>query len=77
MAEPLALLWLVASSPEVQIDPAALELELVHLALAVVLAARLEREQFGISRQLLQFSQQFSYRHASLLCQAQRLDFCP
>jgi hypothetical protein len=29
------------------------------------LAAGLEREQFGISRELLQFGQQFSYRHAS------------
>jgi len=56
--------WIVASSPEVQIDPAALELELVDLALAVVLAAGLEREQFGISRELLQLGQQFSYRHA-------------
>jgi hypothetical protein len=38
----------------VQVDPAALELELVDLALAVMLAAGLERDQFGISRQLLQ-----------------------
>jgi hypothetical protein len=33
---------LVASGPQVQVDPAALELELVDLALAVVLAAGLE-----------------------------------
>jgi hypothetical protein len=56
--------WLVASSPEVQVDTAALELELVNLTFAVVLAAGLEGEQFGISRELLQLSQQFSYRHA-------------
>ena len=30
--------WLVASGPQVRVDPAALELELVDLALAVVLA---------------------------------------
>jgi hypothetical protein len=48
----------------VQVNPAALELEFVELALAVVLAAGLEREQFGISRELLQLGQQFSYRHA-------------
>jgi hypothetical protein len=55
----------------VQVDRAALELELVDLALTVIMAAGLEREQFGISRELLQLGQQFSYRHASLLCQAQ------
>jgi hypothetical protein len=60
----LSARWLVASSPEVQVDPATLELELVDLPLAVVLAAGLEREQFGISRELLQLGQQFSYRHA-------------
>ncbi len=32
-----------------QVDPAALELELVDLALAVILAAGLEREQFTIA----------------------------
>jgi hypothetical protein len=56
--------WLVASGPQVQVDPTALKLELVDLALAVILAAGLEREQFGISRELLQLGQQFSYRHA-------------
>ena len=60
----LAPRWLVASGPKVQVDPAALELELVDLAFAVVLAAGLEREQFGISRELLQLGQQFSHRHA-------------
>jgi hypothetical protein len=44
----------------VQLDSAALEFELVDLALAVVLAAGLEREQVRISREVLQ---QFSYRH--------------
>ena len=55
---------LVAAGPEMQVDAAALELELVDLAFAVVLAAGLEREQFGISRELLQLGQQFSHRHA-------------
>ena len=51
---------LVPACAKMQVDPAALELELVDLALAVILAAGLEREQFGISRELLQFGQQFS-----------------
>jgi hypothetical protein len=38
----LPLRRIVASGPQVQVDPAALELELVDVALAVVLAARLE-----------------------------------
>jgi hypothetical protein len=50
----LAPRCLVESGPEVQVDPAALELKLVDLALAVVLAAGLEREQFSISWELLQ-----------------------
>jgi hypothetical protein len=45
--------WFVSPGPQVQVDPAALEIELVDLALAVVLAAGLEREQFGTSRELL------------------------
>jgi hypothetical protein len=60
----LAPRWLVASGPQVQVDPAALELKLIDLALTVILAAGLEREQFGISRKLLQLGQQFSHRHA-------------
>ncbi len=41
----LPLWWLVSAGAEVQVDPAALELELVDLAFAVVLAVGLEREQ--------------------------------
>jgi hypothetical protein len=37
----LASRWLVASGPQVNVDPAALERELVDLALAVVLAVML------------------------------------
>jgi hypothetical protein len=55
----------------VQVD---LELELVDLAIAVVLAAGLEREQFGISRELLQLSQQFSYRRALSVARAARTE---
>jgi hypothetical protein len=40
----------------VQVDPAALELELVDLALAVVLAPGLEREQLGVAREHLKGS---------------------
>jgi hypothetical protein len=61
---------LVAPGPEVQVHPAAMELELVDLALAVVLAAGLEDEDLQVARQVLELGQQFSYRHSSLLCQA-------
>jgi hypothetical protein len=54
----------VASGPQVQVEPAALELELVDLALAVILAAGL-----GIPRQLLQLGQQFSYVMLSVATQ--------
>ena len=40
----LPLRWLVAAGPEAQVDPAALKLELVDLALAVGLAAGFEGE---------------------------------
>jgi hypothetical protein len=55
--------WFVASGPEVQVDPAALELELVDLTLAVVLTTRLEGEDLQVARQVLELGQQFSYRH--------------
>jgi hypothetical protein len=44
--------------------PGRQELDLIHLALAVVLVAGLEREQLSISRKLLQLDQELSYRHA-------------
>ena len=53
--------WIVASGPQVQVDPAALELELVDLALAVVLTARLEGEDLQVTGQVLELGQQFSY----------------
>jgi hypothetical protein len=56
-------LWLVASGSEVQVDPAALELQLVDLALAVVLAAGLKGEHLEVAGQVLELSKQFSYRH--------------
>jgi hypothetical protein len=55
---------LVAADPQVQVDPAALELELVDLALAVVLAPGLEGEDLQVARQPLKLGQQVSYRHA-------------
>ena len=55
--------WLVASGPQVQIDPAALELELVGLALAVVLAAGLEGQHLEFAGEALELGQQVSYRH--------------
>jgi hypothetical protein len=55
--------WFVASGPQVEVDPAAVELELVDLALAVVLAASLERENLQVARQPMELGQQVSYRH--------------
>src|SRR4029450_4878993 len=49
---------LVASGPKVQVDRAALELELGDLALTVIMASGPEPEQLGISRELLQLGQQ-------------------
>jgi hypothetical protein len=48
----------------VQVDPAALPLDLIDLALAVVLAAGLEGEQLGVPRERLEGCQQVSNRHA-------------
>jgi hypothetical protein len=48
---------LVAVGAQVQVDPAALELELVDLALAVVFAAGLEGQDLQIAREDLQLRQ--------------------
>ncbi len=48
---------LVAAGAEVQVDPAALELELVDLALAVVLAAGLEGEDLQVAGEVLELGQ--------------------
>jgi hypothetical protein len=53
----LAPRWLVASGPEVEVDPAALELELVDLALAVVLAAGFEGEDLQVAGEVLELGQ--------------------
>ena len=50
-------------APQVQVDPAALKLELVDLALAEVLATGLEGEDLQVARQMLELGQQFSYSH--------------
>jgi hypothetical protein len=55
---------LVAPGPEVQVDPATLQLELVYLTLTVVLAASLERQQLCVARERLKCCQHVSYRHA-------------
>ena len=49
--------WLVAAGPQVQIHPAALELELVDLALAVVLATGLEGEDLQVAGEVLELGQ--------------------
>jgi hypothetical protein len=47
----------------VQVDPAALQLELVDLTLAVILTASLEGQDLKVAGQMLELCQQFSYRH--------------
>jgi hypothetical protein len=46
--------WLVASGAQVQIDPAALELELVDLALAVLFAPGLEGQHLQLAGKVLE-----------------------
>jgi hypothetical protein len=48
----------VPAGAEVQVHPAALPLDLIDLALAVVLATRLERQQLGVPRKRLECCQQ-------------------
>ncbi len=49
--------WFVASGPEMQIDTRALEFEFVDLALAVVLATRLEGQHLQVAGQVLELGQ--------------------
>jgi hypothetical protein len=62
----------------VQVDAAALEVELVEFAFAVVLAAGLEGEDLQVAGEVLELGQQFSYRHPtqrsvpSTLCGVER-----
>jgi hypothetical protein len=56
--------WLVASGPQVQVDPAALKLEVVDLALAVLLTPGLKGQQLGVPRKRLEGRQHLSYCHA-------------
>jgi hypothetical protein len=44
----------VSADAEVEVHPTALPLNLIDLALAVVFAARLEGEQFGVPRKRLE-----------------------
>jgi hypothetical protein len=52
-----------------QIHPAALPVDLIHLALAVVLTTGLEGQQLRFPRERLKRGQQISYGSASLLRQ--------
>jgi hypothetical protein len=60
----LASRRIIAAGAEVQVHPAALPLDLIDLALAVVLAAGLEGKQLRVARKYLEGSQQLMYRHA-------------
>ena len=59
----LALLELVSPDAEMQVYSAALPLDLVDLALAVLFAASLEGKQLRLPREQLQFGKQFSCCH--------------
>jgi hypothetical protein len=49
--------WLVASGPQVQIHPVALELELVDLAFAGVFATGLEGQDLQVAGEVLELGQ--------------------
>ena len=55
-----------------QVHPAALDLDLIDLALAVVLAPSLERQQLRVPREHLEGCQYVSYGHASSVATAAR-----
>ena len=60
----LASRRIVPADAQVQIDPTALPLDLIYLALAVVFTASLEGEQLGVPRERLKGSQHVPYCHA-------------
>ena len=67
----LAPRWLVASSPQMQVHPAALDFEFVDLALAVFLAAGLEGQDLQIAREVLELgSSSRTVIPLSVACQA-------
>jgi hypothetical protein len=71
--EGLVLAGVVSAHAQVEVDLAALPLDLIDLidlALAVVLTAGLEGQQLGVPREGLEGYQHVSHSHASLLCQA-------
>jgi hypothetical protein len=55
--------WLVAPDPQMQVEAAALGLELVDPAFAVVVAAGLEGEDLQVAGEVLELGQQFSDGH--------------
>jgi hypothetical protein len=55
-----------------QVHPAALPLNLVDLALAVLLTASLEGQQLGVSRESLEGRKHVSYCHALSVATAAR-----
>jgi hypothetical protein len=57
---------------QVQVHPAALPLDLIDLALAVVLTTSLEGEQLGVPRERLEGGQHVSYGHAPSVATAAR-----
>jgi hypothetical protein len=54
----------LAADAQVQVDPAALPLDLIDLALAVVLAPGLEGQQLGVAGKHLEGREHVSYCHA-------------
>jgi hypothetical protein len=53
----LASLQVISPDAEMQVDPAAVPLDLVDLTLAVLLTTSLERQHLRILRELLELSQ--------------------
>jgi hypothetical protein len=73
----LPLRRLVASGAEMQIDPATLQLELVDLLLAVVLAGGLESEDLEVAGEALQLGQQLSHCHSPSVSDSNTLREAP
>jgi hypothetical protein len=60
----LASRWVVAAGAQVQVDPAALPLDLIDLTLAVVLTTGLKGQQLRVPRKRLEGREHVPYCHA-------------
>jgi hypothetical protein len=60
----LASRGVIPAGAQMQVHPATLPLDLIHLALAVILTASLEGQQLGVPRERLERGQHISHSHA-------------